>query len=99
MDVITRNLKGFERRYIRPLVRRLQGQEAQVTRDGWSAECDRLEELAVALVRAELRRHQALPAANSTGLEGSRAAADGEPADELPDLLKSLLDTDLPPTA
>ena len=98
MDVITRRLRGFERRYIRPLAQRLKGRRQASSPTDRSGECDRLEELAVALVRAELRRRRA-SADPATALDNAVLGAGGEPGDELTGLLRSLLDTDLPPTA
>jgi hypothetical protein len=99
MNVITRRFRGFERRYIRPLVQRLKGRRQQSTSTDRSEECDRLEELAVGLVRAELRRRRASPVSDSTALDTAASLSRGEPGRELSGLLKALLDTDLPPTA
>jgi hypothetical protein len=99
MNVITRRFRGFERRYIRPLLQRLKGRRQQSTSTDRSGEYDRLEELAVGLVRAELRRRRASPDPDSTALDAGVLGAGGGPHDELTGLLKALLDTEQPPTA
>jgi hypothetical protein len=104
MNVITRRFRGFERRYIRPLLQRLKGRRQQSSSTERSGEYDRLEELAVGLVRAELRRRRASPDPDSTALDAGVLdagvlGAGGGPRDELTGLLKALLDTEQPPTA
>lgn len=92
MNMLTHGLKRFERHWIRPLVRRVRSRSQRVDRADWPPECERLEELLVALLRAELRKRR-------TGRRDSEAAplptysqADRS-ADELDGLLAALLDT------
>lgn len=92
MNMLMHGLKRFERHWIRPLFRRVRSGPQPVDRANWPPECERLEELLVALLRAELREQRtgrrdgefALLTANSQTTR---------PADELDGLLAALLDT------
>lgn len=92
MKMLTHGLKRFEKHWIRPLVRRVRSGPQQVDRADWPPECERLEELLVALLRAELRERRTgrraseitpLPAHSQTNCS----------AEELDGLLAALLDT------
>jgi len=92
MNMLTHGLKRFERHWIRPLVRRVRSRPQQVDRADWPPECDRLEELLVALLRAELRERR-------TGERSSELipppanSQKNRSADELDGLLEALLET------
>jgi len=62
-------------------------------------ERDRLEELVVALARTELRRRQAATPGGEHSADAVVMVAGHEPGDEISGLLRSLLDTDIPPTS
>lgn len=100
MDIFTQGLKRLERHWIRPLVRRLRGLPSATEPTTRAAEADRLEELLVALLRADLRRQRTAGPGDDTALPTTPRPT-GPPANELDGLLTALLDTELaePPEA
>lgn len=94
MKNLTEGLKRFERHWIRPLVRRLRGLPSTTEQAAWAAEADRLEELLVALLRADLRRKRMAGPDDATALPATPRPADPLPT-ELDGLLTALLDTEL----
>lgn len=62
-------------------------------------ERDRLEELVVALARSELRRRQTATPVEEHTADAVVMVAGHDRGDEISGLVRSLLDTDIPPTS
>lgn len=99
---IREELRRFERRRLRPLFRWVAPRRLDTAPGGPGGRVDpeptsaAVEELLVALVRAELRRRTALQDDGSPAGDAPRTASAG--LTEAEQLVRSLLDTPLPPT-
>lgn len=91
MDFFTRGLKRFERHWIRPLARGIRGFPSKPGPTERRPEDERLEELLVALLRADLRRQRSALPDDNTLLPAAHRPA-GQQANELDGLLTALLD-------